>query len=270
VPLLVVAGTLLVDDVLTLAHPADPGSQQRALAHRITGGGQVWHTSVAAARAGAPVAVVGRCGADAAAERLVTLLKAEGVEVLLHPSGRSRRAIVLDAPPGDRAIVSIAPDARALPLPPGSVALPRDASWLHLDGYGLDDGSGDALLELARAAAERGVRLSLEPPSTTGLPRRRDRIAALPPLDLLVGRPDEVRDVRALLPVEPREVVTHDGPNPVTYAADGRTATVPVPDGPFEATLGAGDRFTGGLLAGLLRGLRAEDSLHHGIAAAGG
>jgi sugar/nucleoside kinase (ribokinase family) len=270
VPLLVVAGTLLVDDVLTLAHAAAPGTQQRALAHRLDGGGQVWHTARAAAGTGAPVAVVGRCGGDLAADRLVAVLKAEGIEVLLHASGRSRRAVVLDAPPHDRAIVSIAPDPDARPLPPGTIALPHDTSWLHLDGYGLDDSAGDALLELAESAAARGVRLSLEPPSVTGLPWRRERLAALPALDLLVGRPDEVAETLTLLPDEPREVVTHDGPRPVTYAADGRTATVPVPDEPFERTLGAGDRFTGGLLAGLLRGERVEDSLHHGIAAARG
>ncbi|MFM8772395.1 MAG: DUF3145 family protein [Actinomycetota bacterium] len=54
---LLIAGKLVVDDVLDCAHPLTPGSNQRALSRTIHGGGQVWHTARAASAAGAAVTV---------------------------------------------------------------------------------------------------------------------------------------------------------------------------------------------------------------------
>ena len=184
---LVVAGTLLVDEVLSLRTPVTPGSQQRAVSRRIVGGGQVWHTSLAAARAGAPVRATGRCGNDDDAGRLLRYLAESGVDVALRAVGTSRRAVVLDAPPHERAIVSVAGDGARLPdsAPGDDLA---GAGWLHLDGFGLDDDSGDLLLALATAAAAAGLPVSLEPPSLSGIDWRRDRMRGLPAL-AAPGRP---------------------------------------------------------------------------------
>lgn len=265
--MIVVAGTLLVDEVLTLAAPAHPGSAQRALGRVRTGGGQVWHTARAARRAGAHVVVVGRRGADTDGVVLASALAADGVDVRLSDLGVSRRALVLDAPPHERAIVSIAPDLDARPL--GALALPPDASRLHLDGYALDDLAGDAVVTLARTAAAQGIPISLEPPSIAGMAARLARLASLPPLSLLVGRPDELAAAAGVLASAPSVVVAHDGPRPVRWWQDDDVWEHPAPEpSTFGPTLGAGDRFTGGLLAALDAGRRPSACLAAGVAAA--
>ena len=255
-----IAGTLLVDEVLSLRAPATPGSQQRAVSRRVVGGGQVWHTSLAAARAGATVRAAGRRGDDDDADRLRRHLAASGVDVVLRAVGSSRRAVVLDSPPHERAIVSVAGDGVQLPdTAPGTDL--AAAGWLHLDGYGLDDDAGDLLLALATAAAAAGLPVSLEPPSISGLGWRRERIRRLPALALLVGRPDEVAACGELLAAAPRDVVTHDGPRPARWRGASGSAAHPSPAGTFGPTLGAGDRFAGGLLATVLAGAGPADAL---------
>jgi sugar/nucleoside kinase (ribokinase family) len=158
---LLVVGTLLVDEVLTLALPVVPGSQQRATRRRVTGGGQVWHTALAAARSGAGVrvAVAGRRGADAAGHELAAQLVQAGVVDQLLGVGASRRAVVLDAPPAERAIVSLPEEL------PGVLPVPDDyatrvlagVGWVHVDGYALDAVTGDVALGIASAAAGLGA-----------------------------------------------------------------------------------------------------------------
>lgn len=270
---LVVAGKLIVDEVMDLATVPLPGTQQRATAVRVTGGGQVWHTARAAARAGAAVTVTGLAGDDAAARHLRAELVAAGVVDALIARGTSPRAVVLVPAGEERTIVSVG----------GSGALPTDAvpdtlldgcGRLHVDGYAVDDVAGAAVLRLAAVAAERGIPVSLEPPSLAGLGPRRARLARLPALDLLVGRPDEVAAVRPLLGSPPASVVTHDGPREAVLeraaaaGAEVRRAAVPVPAVEGLDTTGAGDRFCGGLLAALLAGATDADALRAAVVAA--
>jgi sugar/nucleoside kinase (ribokinase family) len=184
--------------------------------------------------------------------------------------GPSRRAVVLLSPGGERAIISLPEEATsALRVPDAQLAaVVGEAGWVHLDGYALDDVTGDLALAAARSAAAVGVPLSLEPPSTGGLPARRDRLAALPPLALVVGRPDEIAATVASSTSDPAVVVTHDGPEPVTWTGESEAVQVVVPGRGGVATLGAGDRFTGGLLAAVLRGADPADALRAGVAAA--
>lgn len=271
---MVVVGTLLVDEVLTLAAPAEPGSQQRATARQVTGGGQVWHTALAAVRAGAAVVVAGRRGADAVGESLAAQLRDAGVIERLIAAGASRRAVVLDAPPAERAIVSLPEDATGPLIAPAGYAdrVLDGAGWLHIDGYALDDVTGEVAVGLARSATAGGIPVSLEPPSLPALAARADRVRALPPLDLLTGRPDEVTAVLPLLAASPRAVVTHDGPGPVRWLAERGdvVAEVAVPARSDVITLGAGDRFAGGLLAALVVGASPAAALSASIAAAVG
>lgn len=267
--LLLVAGTLLVDEVLTLRRPPAAGTQQRAVARRVSGGGQVWHTARAAAVAGADVAVTGHRGDDAEGAELARRLTALGVRDALVAVGRSRRAVVLDSPPHERAIVSL-PEEAADALPPlQDEDLLARVGWVHLDGYGLDARCGRLLLSLASWADARGVPVSLEPPSLAGLAARRERLPSLPRLSLLSGRPEEVSAVLPLLAASPRVVVEHDGPRPVTWSGHAGSLRLPVPRHDDIDTLGAGDRFTGGLLAAVLRGADPAAALRAGIEAAG-
>lgn len=261
-----VAGKLLVDEVLELAAPPLPGTQQRATAARRTGGGQVWHTSRAAARAGAPVTVTGLAGADAAGEELRALLRGLGIRDRLVGVGESPHAVVLVAAGQERAIVSVGGTGV---LPPDG--LPPDVldgcGWVHADGYAADDVAGEAVLSLVAAASGRGIPVSVEPPSLAGLAARRDRLRRLPPLQLLVGRPEEVVAIAPLLSAPPAAVVTHDGPREVVLTRAARTVRAPVPAVAVDTT-GAGDRFCGGLLAALVAGAADDEALRAGVAAA--
>jgi sugar/nucleoside kinase (ribokinase family) len=267
VPRLVVAGKLVVDEVLRLAHPVTPGSQQRALEHGVSGGGQVWHTALAAARARTSVTVTGWRGADDVSAGLAGALAAAGVLDRLVSAGTPTRALVLVGPDGDRAIVSVAPTGRITPADLDVPTLLDGVRWLHLDGYALDPTAGDALVALAQVATRAGVPVSMEPPSLPGLRLREPWLAALPPLALLVGRPAEVISTSRALSAEPAAVAVHDGANPVLLRRRYAETRLDVPPYPVE-TNGAGDRLTGGLLAALVGGADDRSALAAGIRAA--
>ncbi len=264
----VVAGKLVVDEVLTCAHPVVPGSAQHAVGREIVGGGQVWHTARAARQAGASVAVTGWCSLDPESRSLRARLANAGVVDLLVPAGEAVRAVVLVGPDGERTIVATG----------GAARLPEDAldpdglldgtRWLHLDGYCLDDRAGAALVALARAAHDRDVPVSLEPASVVSLPRSTRWHAQLPELAAVLGRPAEIAAVEPLLSWAPGCTVAHDGPWPVrTVTVAGDVIDTPVP--PVEIpTTGAGDRFAGGWLAVRLRGGSLAEAAAAGVLAA--
>ena len=266
-PVLVIAGKLVVDEVLHLPGPLEAGSQQRASAREISGGGQVWHTARAAAAAGARVRVTGRCGSDEETAVLRRLLAAAGIDDQLVPLGPAPRAIVLIEPDGERTIVSTGGDGT---MREGSIDEPAalaEAAWLHLDGYALDPVGGDELVRLAQAAATAGVPVSLEPPSVASLGSRAQWLAALPPLACLLGRPDEAAGASALLASPPDSVLVHDQGAPVRLRIGATEVTIPVRTDP-PAALGAGDRFAGGVLAARISGMPWSDAVREGIDAA--
>lgn len=263
----VVAGKLVIDEVLVCANPVTPGSNQRAVQRVLTGGGQAWHTTQAVVGAGASCTVTGWAGDDPDSRLLRRQLSGGGVRDLLVESGEAVRAIVLVGPDGDRAIVShggsgyLAPDA-LLALEPLA-----DAAILHVDGYVLDGIGGEAVVALARLAHDRGIPVTLEPPSVRRMGEGAPWLAELPPLTALLGRPSEVEAVLALVSDEPETVVEHDADRPVRTTSRGKTALVPVPSARVQTT-GAGDRFAGGWLAARASGGSLEQAAEAGIRAA--
>ena len=262
---LLVAGKLVVDEVLVCDHPPVPGSSQRARERRVTGGGQVWHTSRAAARTGVPVAVTGWCGRDDDSSRLRAELVLAGIldRLALHdPPSRSTVLVHGD----DRIIVSHGSRGYVDPQAVGPAAL-DGAGRLHIDGYALDPVAGDALVDLAVLARDRGIPISIEPPSPAKLAESAAWVAALPPLDAVLGRPDEIASTLEILAVSPRVLVSHDQQRPIVTRSASDEITIPVPATGI-APLGAGDRFAGGWLAARLRGASLEGAVEAGIAAA--
>ena len=211
--------------------------------------------------------VTGWCGDEPVSDDVRRGLRADGVEDRLVAVGRAVRAIVLVEPDGERTIVSTGGEAVLLPGAVDVDAVLAEAGWLHVDGYALDEVGGDELLRVAWRAREAGVPVSFEPPSVASLPSRAAWIARLPALALLLGRPDEVRAVDGLLGQAPGCTVIHDAGNPVRVR-DGQVETqVPVRTVP-PTTLGAGDRFAGGLLAARLRGQAWVDAVGDAVTAA--
>jgi sugar/nucleoside kinase (ribokinase family) len=264
---IVVAGKLVVDEILQLAMPVLPGGRQRALNSTITGGGQVWHTSRVIRAAGVECAATGWAGGDADSAMLRQQLAEAGVTDHLVVAGQASRSTVLVGPDGDRSIISRGGPATLSPSQLVDTRVLDGAAWLHIDGYGFDDGVGEAFVTLARAAAEHGVPVSLEPPS----PQHRDRVAgflaALPPLEAVLGNPDEVAMVEQMLATPPRYVVIHDGPNEAICRGPSgevrqRPAMTPA------VTNGAGDRFAGGWIAAAVRGASPPERLTEALGSA--
>jgi len=263
----VIAGKLVVDELLWCAHPVIPGSNQRAMEASISGGGQVWHTARALAAMRVPCRVTGWAGADADSDRLRAQLRTAGVDDRLVASGDPVRSIVLIGPDGDRAIVSRRGEGRVdADALVAADALER-ASVVHIDAYALDAVSGDAIVELATVAAARGVPVSLEPTSTVRLELAVPWLSRLPALDTIIGRPDEVEAAVESLSRRPRVLVTHDGPRPVEARTREQTVRVAVPE-TSVATTGAGDRFAAGWLAARADGRDLTAALEAGVAAA--
>ncbi|MFM9133954.1 MAG: PfkB family carbohydrate kinase [bacterium] len=265
-PALLVAGKLVVDEVLVCDAPPVAGSAQRARERLVTGGGQVWHTARAAARAGATVAVTGWCGGDADSARLRGELVAAGIADHLATHDPASRSTVL-VHGGDRIVVSHGSsgyvDPRAIP----GTAL-DGLALLHLDAYVLDAVAGDALVALASAAAARGLPITLEAPRVDKCASSAAWLALLPPLRAVLGRPDEIAAVSRYLAAPPSITVAHDQDRPVITQHGSSQITTPVPQVEV-ASLGAGDRFAGGWLAARLRGADLADAAAAGIAAAG-
>ncbi len=264
---IVVAGKLVIDEILHLAAPVLPGSRQRAISTTIAGGGQVWHTSRAIRSADVECTVTGWAGADAESTQLREQLRDAGIVDRLVTTGNATKSTVLVGPDGDRAIVSRGGQARLDRDELINTGALDDASWLHIDAYGLDDGTGDAFVELARTARDRGIPISLEPPSLQHRGRTELYIATLPPLAALLGNPDEIAMALDILATPPTYVVTHDGPRMATSRGPGGKTEAQPPSTDI-VTNGAGDRFTGGWLAASVQGESDEFRLAAAISAA--
>lgn len=263
----VVAGKLVIDEILQLAIPVLPGGRQRAINATITGGGQVWHTSRVIRSAGVECAVTGWTGGDEDSAMLRQQLAEVGIIDGLVVAGQATRSTVLVGPDGDRSIVSRGGQATLSPSQLVDTGVLDGVAWLHIDGYGFDDGVGEAFVTLARTAAERGVPVSLEPPS----PQHRDRVAgflaALPPLEAVLGNPDEMAMVQQMLATPPKFVVIHDGPREaICRGPSGEVRQRPTLAA--VVTNGAGDRFAGGWIAAAVRGASPSERLMDALGSA--
>lgn len=263
---LLIAGKLVVDDVLDCAHPLTPGSNQRALSRTIHGGGQVWHTARAASAAGAAVTVTGWCGNDLDSSRLRATFTDDGIaDRLIALPDPSRSTVLVHA--DDRVIVSFGGGGYLHPEALDHEAALRDVALLHIDGFALDAVAGDAIVSLASVAAERGIQISLEPPRPSKCESSAPWLSRLPPLGVVLGRPDEISAVFGHLTSPAAITVAHDQDRPVITRQGSTLVTTAVPQVDI-ASLGAGDRFAGGWLAARLRAADLEAAALAGIAAA--
>lgn len=246
----------------------------------------------AAARLGLRTAFVGLVGADRAADLVLALLEESGVDVsgvTRDPALATAMTIVFVRPDGDRAILT-APGALSMfgPEHVDARMLAR-TRHVHVASAFLQPLLMAALPTLLASAREAGAATSLD---TNDDPSDRwsiERAALLPVVDYLLPNDHEVVALAFgpsshEVPLAAARALAVSGPIVVVkcgaagaFAVDGneRTARVcratldPAATGPvgFVDTVGAGDTFDAGLVAGLLQGLHLGDALRLAVAA---
>jgi ribokinase len=239
--MIVVLGDVMVDVVAAHAAPLAPGSDTPARVS-LRGGGAAANVAAWLARAGVPVTLVGRVGADALAD--VALAGLGGVE--LHVACDAER-------PTGVCVVLVGPDGERTMLPdPGanddlaSVELPR-GDVLHLSAYSLlrpgPRGAARAALGQARAA---GMKVSLDAASAVPLAAAPELPKWAGEVDLLLANADEAPHTSA---IAARERVVKRGAAGAEWTDGARRLTVPAAGTGMVDTTGAGDAFAAGFLS---------------------
>ena len=245
-------GSINVDLVYAVPHLPGAGETLSATGLVVFLGGKGTNMSVAAARAGAQVKHVGAIGEDG--EWCVDRLTEYGVD--------TRFVARLDEEDTSSALIFVDGDGEnTIVLTPGaSTLIPQAILQEALS----EAETGDWLLiqnetNLQRTAAELGRKMGLKV-AYAAAPFDADRVqAVLPSLDFLILNAVEAQQLTHATGKDPGEIGVRDVV--VTLGADGADWYGPGGVQHFDAlkvepvdTTGAGDTFTGYLLAGLDRG----------------
>lgn len=272
--MIVVFGTINVDMVTVVPHLPGPGESVRGRDHQFFPGGKGANQAVAAARAGARVAIVGAVGDDAFAETALSGLRAAGVDV--SRVARSER------PTG---LLTIAVDPSGEYLMIGADAANRSARAGQLAGL---LGPGVTLLTQNSIGAEEAAR-SIAAARLAGVrvifnaaPAEVVGEATFAACDVVVLNEIEATGYarRFGLPEEPAAlarafaarfvcdcVVTLGGDGLIAARPGGEAWACRPPQVAVIDTTGAGDAFTGTLAAALDRGDDLLIALREGLAA---
>ncbi|MEV8523562.1 ribokinase [Streptomyces sp. NPDC052000] len=253
-----------------------PRSGETVTGHefRTAPGGKGANQAVAAARAGADVAMIGAVGTDDFGDQLRTALEHAGVDIDLlrtteGPSGTAH--IVVDGDGGNAIVVIPGANGSLTSLCHADRALIAEAQSLLLQL----ELPMSAVLAGAETARRNGVRTILTPAPAQPLP-----CELLAVTDLLVPNEHEAatltgvsgdpeRAARALLADVPEVVITL-GARGCLYASRAQPEPVAVLAPPVTAvdTTGAGDTFVGTLAVALGEGRPMTDALTWASAAA--
>lgn len=265
-------GSLNIDRVYRVGHFVRPGETLASESMERFPGGKGLNQSVALARAGARVYHAGCIGSDG-----------EFLRALLEECGADTRYIRLlpDLPTGD-AVIQVTPDGQnAILLQSGANgAVSPEMAERTLADFGAGDwlllqNEISSLCDILRMAADRGMRIALNPspitPKLLGLPL--DRLSCLI-LNEVEGKAltgeDQPRRILSRLrrDLGIQTVVLTLGAEGSLYADVERTLFQPAFEVRAVDTTGAGDTFTGYFLAGTLEGLAPQTCLARAAAAA--
>lgn len=279
---------VLGEPLLALIPAAGVPFRRSDVLHRFTVGAEV-NVAVALVRAGLTASILGRVGDDLAGEAIRDDLRREGVDTrglvtdpqaftgaLLRevlPAGGSRVSYLRQGSAGSR--IGRADLAEAL------IAEHRMA---HVTGVtsALSEGARAAALGFLQRARSHGLRtcvgLNYRARLWTAEQAAPHLRALATASDILIGERAEAAMVfgatgDALLTrmaaTGASTVIVTDGAEPVHALIDGNPVVIPVPPAAAIDVVGAGDAFTGALLAGILSGLPVRAALDQAIWAGG-
>ena len=254
-------GSLNVDLVVQAARRPDAGETLRGTASDTVLGGKGFNQAVAAARAGARVAMVGRVGADAYGASLRAALDAEGIDaahVGIDPSAGTGVAAILVEEGGENSIV-IVPRAN------------EEVTMADLDAASAAIGGARVVLiqlELPFAVAVAAARIGHAAGATVVLnpapaPESLTAFAGL--VDIVVPNEDEAARLGGGLTGD--VVVTRGARGADVYHFGDVVEGIPPHPVECVDTVGAGDAFCGALAAALVRGADLVAAARYGNAA---
>lgn len=269
---IVVLGSANMDLVVRQPRLPEPGETMFGSSFETVPGGKGLNQAIAAARVGGDVAFLGAVGGDAFGARLRETLETDGVDtagvaLVERPTGTAHIS-VLDG--GENAIV-VVPDANGVELPLD------DVQRAAIDGARYLVVQFERPLPLVAAAVayarSAGVTTVVTPAPVTALPD-----GFLDDVDILVPNAGEARelagvddeaDAAVALSARVGTVLVTRGSRGALVARGGEVvAEVPVhPVTPVDTT-GAGDTFTGVLVARLAAGDAEADALRAASVAA--
>jgi ribokinase len=261
--LITVFGSINLDLIGGVDRLPRPGETVPGGAFSTSPGGKGANQAVAAARAGAPVRMVGAVGRDPFADEALALLGLAGVDL-----ARVRQT---DAPTGVALILVDPVGENVIAVLPGANATVAEA-----DGAALEFGPGDVLLlqleipVAATAAAAARAKAAGAPVLLSYAPFRSDAFDLLPLATHLVVNESECELIAAALGVSGEgtaaqvsglaerlgtTIIATLGPDGAIAASPGRMEHAPALPVQAVDTVGAGDTFCGYLAAGLSEGM---------------
>jgi sugar/nucleoside kinase (ribokinase family) len=247
-------GDLLLDVIVRLEEPLQPGADAAALT-KTGSGGQAANVAAWAASLGAEARFVGKRGDDPAAALAASELARLGVEVF-GPVALGRNGIVVSivGEHGDRSMASdrgVAPSLSAEEL---EAVWFEGATHLHLSGYSLMSSPIDsAATRAAGLVREGGGSLSVDLASTSvigrfGAGRLRERLAVLAP-DVVFANDEEVGAVGIEALPEATWAIKR-GAEGCAIVQGGERRELAAVRTTVVDTTGAGDAFAAGYLVG--------------------
>lgn len=265
----VVVGSLVLDKVYRME--ALPLSGETAVAHEVVTmpGGKGANQAVAARRLGAPVAFVGRIGADEAGTQLRTSL--EGADVEIHVEATE------DAETGHAAVLVDEGGENQIAVHLGANALlrPDDLPASLLEEAAVVVTQLEIPRETIRAAAEAAAQAEaitilnaapFDPEAAELLPAFDIAVLNRSEAEQLTGvgiasMEDALAALRALRDMGTRAPVITLGPGGAVYIDHGRGAHAPSVEVEAVDATGAGDAFVGALAALLREGQEMQDAV---------